>query len=173
MPSEDMYGELVEIMGEYSDGDKAYYQEMDDDYILLGEPVEIDLNLQDNGDYGYEDVVQTSVFYPLSSNYLFIYEHNGETAIKQNMWKNGNQLMVSLSIGIGKTASIEWPGFKNGDKILLSNGITTVTVNPVITESGLSFEVPSNGIEAGMTYDIWLQRYENYATYIGYLAIDY
>ena len=56
------YGEFVEIMGEYADGDKAYYQEIVNGE-LLGEPVELDLKLK-NSDYDYNEVIQTSTFYP-------------------------------------------------------------------------------------------------------------
>lgn len=175
MPLEnDIYGELVEIMGEYADGDKAYYQEIVNGE-LLGEPVELDLNLQSNSDYDYNEVIQTSTFYPLFDNYLFIYEHNGETAIKQEMPRLGTQLMIEQSASIGETVSIEWPGFKNGDKILLApNGSENATLinNPVIAEDMLSFEVPSAGSDEIISfYQILLLRYEGYVSNIGYLNI--
>lgn len=175
MPLEnDIYGEFVEIMGEYADGDKAYYQEIVNGE-LLGEPVELDLNLQSNSDYDYNEVIQTSTFYPLFDNYLFIYEHNGETAIKQEMPRLGTQLMIEQSASIGETVSIEWPGFKNGDKILLApNGSENATLinNPVIAEDMLSFEVPSAGSDEIISfYQILLLRYEGYVSNIGYLNI--
>lgn len=175
MPLEnDIYGEFVEIMGEYSDGDKAYYQEIVNGE-LLGEPVELDLNLQSNSDYNYDYVIQASVFYPLFNTYLFIYEHNGETAIKQEMPRLGTQLMIEQSASIGETVSIEWPGFKNGDKILLApNGSENATLinNPVIAEDMLSFEVPSAGSDEIISfYQILLLRYEGYVSNIGYLNI--
>ncbi len=170
----DIYGEFVEIMGEYADGDKAYYQEIVNGE-LLGEPVELDLNLQSNSDYDYNEVIQTSTFYPLFDNYLFIYEHNGETAIKQEMPRLGTQLMIEQSASIGETVSIEWPGFKNGDKILLApNGSENATLinNPVIAEDMLSFEVPSAGSDEIISfYQILLLRYEGYVSNIGYLNI--
>lgn len=175
MPLEnDIYGELVEIMGEYADGDKAYYQEYNYDGELLGEPIELDLKLK-NSDYDYNEVIQTSTFYPLFDNYLFIYEHNGETAIKQEMPRLGTQLMIEQSASIGETVSIEWPGFKNGDKILLApNGSENATLinNPVIAEDMLSFEVPSAGSDEIISfYQILLLRYEGYVSNIGYLNI--
>ena len=172
----DIYGEFVEIMGEYADGDKAYYQEYNYDGELLGEPVELDLKLK-NSDYDYNEVIQTSTFYPLFDNFLFIYEHNGETSIKQDMGKISGRLMIDLSASIGETVSIEWPGFKNGDKILLALGgienVVAIIDNPVIADGWITFEIPSNGIEAGMNYEILLQRYEGNATTIGYLTINY
>ena len=175
MPLEnDIYGEFVEIMGEYADGDKAYYQEYNYDGELLGEPIELDLKLK-NSDYDYNEVIQTSTFYPLFDNYLFIYEHNGETAIKQEMPRLGTQLMIEQSASIGETVSIEWPGFKNGDKILLApNGSENATLinNPVIAEDMLSFEVPSAGSDEIISfYQILLLRYEGYVSNIGYLNI--
>ena len=175
MPLEnDIYGEFVEIMGEYADGDKAYYQEYNYDGELLGEPIELDLKLK-NSDYDYNEVIQTSTFYPLFDNYLFIYEHNGETSIKQDMGRIGGRLMIDLSASIGETVSREWPWFKDGDKILLALGgienVVAIIDNPVIADGWITFEIPSNGIEAGMNYEILLQRYEGYVSNIGYLNI--
>ena len=177
MPLEnDIYGEFVEIMGEYADGDKAYYQEYNYDGELLGEPVELDLKLK-NSDYDYNEVMQTSTFYPLFDNFLFIYEHNGETSIKQDMGRISGRLMIDLSASIGETVSREWPWFKDGDKILLALGgienVVAIIDNPVIAYGWITFEIPSNGIEAGMNYEILLQRYEGNATTIGYLTINY
>lgn len=172
----DIYGEFVEIMGEYADGDKAYYQEYNYDGELLGEPVELDLKLK-NSDYDYNEVIQTSTFYPLFDNFLFIYEHNGETSIKQDMGRISGRLMIDLSASIGETVSREWPWFKDGDKILLALGgienVVAIIDNPVIADGWITFEIPSNGIEAGMNYEILLQRYEGNATTIGYLTINY
>lgn len=167
-------GEYVEIRGEYADGDKAYYQDMDDYGQLLGQPVEIDLEPQNYGDDTYyEDIVITSAFYPLTNQYMFVYEHNGETAIEQQVG-NINPIMVnSYERSVGETVFVEWRGFKDGDKILLSpdgsieNAVATID-NPIIEEGGLVFEVPS--IDE-MQYVILLQRYEGHATMIGHLYV--
>ena len=167
-------GEYVEIRGEYADGDKAYYQDMDDYGQLLGQPVEIDLEPQNYGDDSYyEDIVITSAFYPLTNQYMFVYEHNGETAIEQQVG-NINPIMVnSYERSVGETVFVEWRGFKDGDKILLSpdgsieNAVATID-NPIIEEGGLVFEVPS--IDE-MQYVILLQRYEGHATMIGHLYV--
>lgn len=164
-------GEYIEINGEYADGDKAYYQDMDDYGQLLGQPVEIDLELQNYGD-AYSDIVITSVFYPLTNQYMFVYEHNGETAIEQQM-VNANPIWPNqYTTSVGKTVFVEWRGFKAGDKVLISQGgienaVATID-NPIIEEDGLTFEVPN--IDE-MYYEILLQRYEGHTTIIGYLEI--
>lgn len=112
-------GEYIEINGEYADGDKAYYQDMDDYGQLLGQPVEIDLELQNYGD-AYSDIVITSVFYPLTNQYTFVYEHNGETAIEQQMGNVNPIWPNQYSANVGETVFVEWRGFKDGDRILLS-----------------------------------------------------
>lgn len=165
-------GEYIEINGEYADGDKAYYQDMDDYGQLLGQPVEIDLELQNYGD-AYSDIVITSVFYPLTNQYMFVYEHNGETAIEQQMG-NANPIWPNqYSANVGETVFVEWRGFKAGDKVLISQGggienaVATID-NPIIEEGGLAFEVPDID---GTYYEILLQRYEGHTTIIGYLEI--
>lgn len=166
-------GEYIEINGEYADGDKAYYQDMDDYGQLLGQPVEIDLELQNYGD-AYSDIVITSVFYPLTNQYTFVYEHNGETAIEQQMGNVNPIWPNQYSANVGETVFVEWRGFKDGDRILLSpdgggieNAVATID-NPIIEEGGLAFEVPNIG---EMYYEILLQRYEGHATIIGYLNV--
>ena len=155
-------GEYIEINGEYADGDKAYYQDMDDYGQLLGQPVEIDLELQNYGD-AYSDIVITSVFYPLTNQYTFVYEHNGETAIEQQMGNVNPIWPNQYSANVGETVFVEWRGFKDGDRILLSpdgGGIDE--------EGGLAFVVPD--IDE-MYYEILLQRYEGHATIIGNLYV--
>lgn len=165
-------GEYIEINGEYADGDKAYYQDMDDYGQLLGQPVEIDLELQNYGD-AYSDIVITSVFYPLTNQYMFVYEHNGETAIEQQMGNVNPIWPNQYSANVGDTVFVEWRGFKAGDKVLISQGggienaVATID-NPIIEEGGLAFEVPNIG---EMYYEILLQRYEGHATIIGYLNV--
>ena len=164
-------GEYIEINGEYANGDKAYYQDMDDYGQLLGQPVEIDLELQNYGD-AYSDIVITSVFYPLTNQYMFVYEHNGETAIEQQMG-SVNPMPNQYSAYVGEMVSVDWRGFKAGDKVLLSlddsieNAVATID-NPIIEEGGLAFEVPD--IEENQ-YTILLQRYEGHATIIGNLYV--
>lgn len=166
-------GEYIEINGEYADGDKAYYQDMDDYGQLLGQPVEIDLELQNYGD-AYSDIVITSVFYPLTNQYTFVYEHNGETAIEQQMGNVNPIWPNQYSANVGETVFVEWRGFKDGDRILLSpdgggieNAVATID-NPIIEEGGLAFVVPD--IDE-MYYEILLQRYEGHATIIGNLYV--
>lgn len=165
-------GEYIEINGEYADGDKAYYQDMDDYGQLLGQPVEIDLELQNYGD-AYSDIVITSVFYPLTNQYMFVYEHNGETAIEQQMGNVNPIWPNQYSANVGDTVFVEWRGFKAGDKVLISQGggienaVATID-NPIIEEGGLAFEVPNIG---EMYYEILLQRYEGHATIIGNLYV--
>ena len=165
-------GEYIEINGEYADGDKAYYQDMDDYGQLLGQPVEIDLEPQNYGD-AYSDIVITSVFYPLTNQYMFVYEHNGETAIEQQMGNVNPIWPNQYSANVGDTVFVEWRGFKAGDKVLISQGggienaVATID-NPIIEEGGLAFEVPNIG---EMYYEILLQRYEGHATIIGYLNV--
>lgn len=165
-------GEYIEINGEYADGDKAYYQDMDDYGQLLGQPVEIDLELQNYGD-AYSDIVVTSVFYPLTNQYMFVYEHNGETAIEQQMGNVNPIWPNQYSANVGDTVFVEWRGFKAGDKVLISQGggienaVATID-NPIIEEGGLAFEVPNIG---EMYYEILLQRYEGHATIIGNLYV--
>lgn len=168
-------GEYVEIRGEYADGDRAYYQDMDNYGQLLGQPVEIDLEPQNYGDDTYyEDIVITSAFYPLTNQYMFVYEHNGETAIEEQMG-NVNPIWPNQhTTNVGKTVFVEWRGFKAGDKVLISpdgggieNAVATID-NPIIEEGGLAFEVPNI---PEMHYEILLQRYEGHATIIGYLDI--
>lgn len=166
-------GEYIEINGEYADGDKAYYQDMDDYGQLLGKPVEIDLELQNYGD-AYSDIVITSVFYPLTNQYTFVYEHNGETAIEQQMGNVNPIWPNQYTTSVGKTVFVEWRGFKAGDKVLISpdgggieNAVATID-NPIIEEGGLAFEVPDI---PEMQYEILLQRYEGHATIIGYLNV--
>lgn len=165
-------GEYIEINGEYADGDKAYYQDMDDYGQLLGQPVEIDLELQNYGD-AYSDIVITSVFYPLTNQYTFVYEHNGETAIEQQMGNVNPIWPNQYTTNVGDTVFVEWRGFKAGDKVLISQGggienaVATID-NPIIEEGGLAFEVPNIG---EMYYEILLQRYEGHATIIGYLNV--
>lgn len=167
-------GEYVEIRGEYADGDRAYYQDMDDYGQLLGQPVEIDLEPQNYGDDTYyEDIVITSAFYPLTNQYTFVYEHNGETAIEQQVGNVNPILPNQYSANVGEMVFVEWRGFKDGDKILLSpdgsieNAVATID-NPIIEEGELVFEVPDI---AEMQYVILLQRYEGHATMIGHLYI--
>ena len=165
-------GEYIEINGEYADGDKAYYQDMDDYGQLLGQPVEIDLEPQNYGD-AYSDIVITSVFYPLTNQYMFVYEHNGETAIEQQMGNVNPIWPNQYTTSVGNTVFVEWRGFKAGDKVLISQGggienaVATID-NPIIEEGGLAFEVPNIG---EMYYEILLQRYEGHATIIGYLNV--
>ena len=165
-------GEYIEINGEYADGDRAYYQDMDDYGQLLGQPVEIDLEPQNYGD-AYSDIVITSVFYPLTNQYMFVYEHNGETAIEQQMGNVNPIWPNQYSANVGDTVFVEWRGFKAGDKVLISQGggienaVATID-NPIIEEGGLAFEVPNIG---EMYYEILLQRYEGHATIIGYLNV--
>lgn len=168
-------GEYIEINGEYADGDRAYYQDMDDYGQLLGQPVEIYLEPQNYGDNNYyEDIVITSAFYPLTNQYTFVYEHNGETAIEQQMG-NVNPIWPNQhSANVGETVFVEWRGFKDGDKILLSpdgggieNAVATID-NPIIEEGGLAFVVPD--IDE-IYYEILLQRYEGHATLIGNLYV--
>lgn len=164
-------GEYVEIRGEYADGDRAYYQDMDDYGQLLGQPVEIDLEPQNYGD-AYSDIVITSVFYPLTNQYMFVYEHNGETAIEQQVGNINPIWPNQYTTSVGETVFVEWRGFKAGDKVLISQGgienaVATID-NPIIEEGGLAFEVPNID---GTYYEIWLQRYEGHATIIGYLEI--
>ncbi len=166
-------GEYIEINGEYADGDKAYYQDMDDYGQLLGQPVEIDLELQNYGD-AYSDIVITSVFYPLTNQYTFVYEHNGETAIEQQMGNVNPIWPNQYTTNVGETVFVKWRGFKDGDRILLSpddggieNAVATID-NPIIEEGGLAFEVPDI---PEMQYEILLQRYEGHATIIGYLNV--
>lgn len=166
-------GEYIEINGEYADGDKAYYQDMDDYGQLLGQPVEIDLELQNYGD-AYSDIVITSVFYPLTNQYTFVYEHNGETAIEQQMGNVNPIWPNQYTTNVGETVFVKWRGFKDGDRILLSpddggieNAVATID-NPIIEEGGLAFEVPNIG---EMYYEILLQRYEGHATIIGNLYV--
>ena len=167
-------GEYIEINGEYADGDKAYYQDMDDYGQLLGQPVEIDLEPQNYGDDTYyEDIVITSAFYPLTNQYTFVYEHNGETAIEQQMGNVNPIWPNQYSANVGETVFVEWRGFKAGDKVLISQGggienaVATID-NPIIEEGGLVFEVPNIG---EMYYEILLQRYEGHATIIGNLYV--
>lgn len=166
-------GEYIEINGEYADGDRAYYQDMDNYGQLLGQPVEIDLEPQNYGD-AYSDIVITSVFYPLTNQYMFVYEHNGETAIEQQMGNVNPIWPNQYSANVGETVFVKWRGFKDGDRILLSpddggieNAVATID-NPIIEEGGLAFVVPD--IDE-IYYEILLQRYEGHATIIGYLNV--
>lgn len=168
-------GEYIEINGEYADGDRAYYQDMDDYGQLLGQPVEIYLEPQNYGDNNYyEDIVITSAFYPLTNQYTFVYEHNGETAIEQQMGNVNPIWPNQYSANVGETVFVEWRGFKDGDRILLSpdgggieNAVATID-NPIIEEGGLAFVVPD--IDE-IYYEILLQRYEGHATLIGNLYV--
>lgn len=151
------------------DNDRVYYQEMDDYGTLLGEPIEAELEYIEE----FSNALCAKV-YPVLSRYIVTYVRNGEITMSQEMYKS-SYMDEWYDANLGESIRIEWRGFRNGDKILLSySGIegTVATIdNPRIDDNGLTFDVPSE-LDLGAMYEILLQRYDGYATVIGHLNIN-
>lgn len=149
----------ITVSGEYSVGDKLYFQEIyttdynTDEETLLGEPVEAEIS--ESGD----NYVNFTVF-PLYTQYQVTFVHNGETAKTQTM-NNYDLVKFTESASAGQQVTLRWRGFRSSDAILLINPDTQYgeRVNTTCDATGLTFTVPAS-YQPG-SYEIVITRYDN------------
>lgn len=149
----------ITVSGEYSVGDKLYFQEIyttdynTDEETLLGEPVEAEIS--ESGD----NYVNFTVF-PLYTQYQVTFVHNGETAKTQTM-NNYDLVKFTESASAGQQVTLRWRGFRQSDAILLIDPYTQYgeRVNTTCDATGLTFTVPAS-YQPG-SYEIVITRYDN------------
>lgn len=148
----------ITVSGEYSDGDKLYFQERytDDntgETILLGEPVEAEIR-ESEGNFALFTV------FPLYTQYQVTFVHNGETAKTQTM-NNYDLVKFTESASAGQQVTLRWRGFRSSDAILLINPYTQYgeRVSTTCDATGLTFTVPAS-YQPG-SYEIVIARYDN------------
>lgn len=150
----------ITVSGEYSVGDKLYFQEIyttdynTDEETLLGEPVEAEIFESDGDNY-----VKFTVF-PLYTQYQVTFVHNGETAKTQTM-NNYDLVKFTESASAGQQVTLRWRGFRSSDAILLINPYTQYgeRVSTTCDATGLTFTVPAS-YHPG-SYEIVIARYDN------------
>ena len=148
----------ITVSGEYSDGDKLYFQERytDDntgETILLGEPVEAEIR-ESEGNFALFTV------FPLYAEYQVTFVHNGETA-KTQIISNYDLVKFTESASAGQQVTLRWRGFRPSDAILLINPYTQYgeRVSTTCDATGLTFTVPAS-YQPG-SYEIVIARYDN------------
>ena len=148
----------ITVSGEYSDGDKLYFQERytDDntgETILLGEPVEAEIR-ESEGNFALFTV------FPLYTEYQVTFVHNGETA-KTQIISNYDLVKFTESASAGQQVTLRWRGFRSSDAILLINPYTQYgeRVSTTCDATGLTFTVPAS-YQPG-SYEIVIARYDN------------
>lgn len=148
----------ITVSGEYSDGDKLYFQERytDDntgETILLGEPVEAEIR-ESEGNFALFTV------FPLYTEYQVTFVHNGETA-KTQIISNYDFVKFTESASAGQQVTLRWRGFRSSDAILLINPYTQYgeRVSTTCDATGLTFAVPAS-YQPG-SYEIVIARYDN------------
>ena len=148
----------ITVSGEYSDGDKLYFQERytDDntgETILLGEPVEAEIR-ESEGNFALFTV------FPLYTEYQVTFVHNGETA-KTQIISNYDFVKFTESASAGQQVTLRWRGFRSSDAILLINPYTQYgeRVSTTCDATGLTFTVPAS-YQPG-SYEIVIARYDN------------
>lgn len=149
----------ITVSGEYSDGDKLYFQERytDDntgETILLGEPVEAEIR-ESEGNFTLFTV------FPLYTEYQVTFVHNGETAKTQTI-SNYFPIDLYISARAGEQVTLNWGGFRQSDAILLIDPYTQYgeRINATCDATGLTFTVPET-YQLG-SYDIIISRYEDH-----------
>lgn len=149
----------ITVSGEYSDGDKLYFQEryIDDntgETILLGEPVEAEIR-ESEGNFALFTV------FPLYAEYQVTFVHNGETA-KTQIISNYFPIDLYISARAGEQVTLNWGGFRQSDAILLIDPYTQYgeRINATCDATGLTFTVPET-YQLG-SYDIIISRYEDH-----------
>ena len=150
----------ITVNGEYSVGDKLYFQEIYttdynmDEETLLGEPVEAEIS--ESGD----NYVNFTVF-PLYTQYQVTFVHNGETA-KTQIISNYFPIDLYISARAGEQVTLNWGGFRQSDAILLIDPYTQYgeRINATCDATGLTFTVPET-YQLG-SYDIIISRYEDH-----------
>lgn len=148
----------ITVSGEYSVGDKLYFQERytDDntgETILLGEPVEAEIR-ESEGNFALFTV------FPLYTEYQVTFVHNGETA-KTQIISNYDFVKFTESASAGQQVTLRWRGFRSSDAILLINPYTQYgeRVSTTCDATGLTFTVPAS-YQPG-SYEIVIARYDN------------
>lgn len=149
----------ITVSGEYSDGDKLYFQEIyttdnTGETILLGEPVEAEIR-ESEGNFALFTV------FPLYTEYQVTFVHNGETA-KTQIISNYFPIDLYISARAGEQVTLNWGGFRQSDAILLIDPYTQYgeRINATCDATGLTFTVPET-YQLG-SYDITISRYEDY-----------
>lgn len=172
-PSPDeTYAEDVSITGEISPNDRLYYQEAvqdyssEDGYKVVGDICELNLM------YDEETLVGRSVLFPLNSQYLLTFEHNGEVAKRELMGRMTN-FDFYVSGKVGNTVEIEWQGFKPGDSVLIDDySGSYITAESSVVGKKLTFTIPQLPYY-NSNYGIMIKRYDNCPpTQIGTLYIE-
>lgn len=148
----------ITVSGEYSDGDKLYFQERytDDntgETILLGEPVEAEIR-ESEGNFALFTV------FPLYTEYQVTFVHNGETA-KTQIISNYDLVKFTENASAGQQVTLRWRGFRSSDAIRLINPYTQYgeRVSTTCDATGLTFTVPAS-YQPG-SYEIVIARYDN------------
>ncbi len=149
----------ITVSGEYSVGDKLYFQEIyttdynTDEETLLGEPVEAEIS--ESGD----NYVNFTVF-PLYTQYQVTFVHNGETA-KTQIISNYDLVKFTENASAGQQVTLRWRGFRSSDAIRLINPYTQYgeRVSTTCDATGLTFTVPAS-YQPG-SYEIVIARYDN------------
>lgn len=149
----------ITVSGEYSVGDKLYFQEIyttdynTDEETLLGEPVEAEIS--ESGD----NYVNFTVF-PLYTEYQVTFVHNGETA-KTQIISNYDLVKFTENASAGQQVTLRWRGFRSSDAIRLINPYTQYgeRVSTTCDATGLTFTVPAS-YQPG-SYEIVIARYDN------------
>lgn len=149
----------ITVNGEYSVGDKLYFQEIYttdynmDEETLLGEPVEAEIS--ESGD----NYVNFTVF-PLYTQYQVTFVHNGETA-KTQIISNYDLVKFTENASAGQQVTLRWRGFRSSDAIRLINPYTQYgeRVSTTCDATGLTFTVPAS-YQPG-SYEIVIARYDN------------
>ena len=148
----------ITVSGEYSDGDKLYFQERytDDntgETILLGEPVEAEIR-ESEGNFALFTV------FPLYAEYQVTFVHNGETA-KTQIISNYDLVKFTENASAGQQVTLRWRGFRSSDAIRLINPYTQYgeRVSTTCDATGLTFTVPAS-YQPG-SYEIVIARYDN------------